>query len=239
MQTLTPVLELLAVVKNYHALRPLRIRELRVAPGETVAISGLDLPATEVFTGLVTGAMLPDEGNVRVFGEDTAGVSDADEWLQGLDRFGMISDRIALLEGFTVEQNIAVPLTLELDPLPTGIRDSVRMLAHESGVPSELLREPAGAIAPLVRKRVGIARALATNPQLLIVEHPNASLSTEPSVSLAADLYRVVRARRVTAVIVTSAAEFSRQADRHLLLDPATGLLRRPGLLARFTSKFE
>ena len=88
------------------------IRELRVLPGALVALMGLDGAGAEMFVNLVTGAMLPDDGQVRVFGFDTAAITDGDEWLRTLDRFGILSDRAVLLDELTVAQNLAMTLTL-------------------------------------------------------------------------------------------------------------------------------
>ena len=81
-----PVLELTGVTKNYGALRPLRLRQLIVGPGEQVALLGLDQPAAEVLINLVTGATLPDTGEVKVFGRSTADITESAEWLTLLDR---------------------------------------------------------------------------------------------------------------------------------------------------------
>ena len=64
----TPALEITGVTKSYQALRPLRLQSLTVAPGECVAISGVDAGAAEILVNLITGATLPDEGQIRVFG---------------------------------------------------------------------------------------------------------------------------------------------------------------------------
>src|SRR5262249_10574451 len=81
------VLRITGVRKQYNALRPLRLNDLVVAPGERVAISGLDAGAAEVFVNLVTGASVPDEGDVLVEGRSTSAIADGDQWLASLDRF--------------------------------------------------------------------------------------------------------------------------------------------------------
>ncbi len=91
-----------------------------MARGERVALAGIDAGGAEVMLNLVTGASLPDEGEVRVFGRRTADVSDGDEWLASLDCFGIVSERAVLLEGATLTQNLALPFTLEIDPVPAG-----------------------------------------------------------------------------------------------------------------------
>ena len=93
------IIEMTAVRKNYGGLRPLRIQALAVAAGERVAIAGIDAVGAELVVNLVTGASLPDEGEVRVFGARTQDLADGDEWLSSLDRFGIVTDRAVILEG--------------------------------------------------------------------------------------------------------------------------------------------
>src|SRR5436190_1306048 len=111
-----PVLELTGVTKAYGALRPLRLERLAMSAGDQVALMGLDQPATEVLINLLTGASLPDTGEVRIFGRSTSEITDSTDWLSTLDRFGIVSERAALLEPMTVIQNMAVPFSLEIEP---------------------------------------------------------------------------------------------------------------------------
>ena len=79
---------------------------------------GFDRPAAEVFVSLITGAALPDKGEVISLGRPTHDIADSDEWLAFVERFGIVSDRIVLLEAMTVAQNLAISFDLELDPVP-------------------------------------------------------------------------------------------------------------------------
>ena len=65
-----------------------------------------------MLVGLLTGALLPDAGDVQLFGKSTRDVGDSDAWLAMLDGVGILTDRAVLIEQFTVEQNIAMPFTL-------------------------------------------------------------------------------------------------------------------------------
>ena len=138
MSASSPIVEITAVRKSYGALRPLRIQSLSVLPGERVSIAGLDTPAAELMVNLVTGASVPDEGEIRVFGRRTVDVADGEEWLASLDRFGIVSDRAVLLEGATLAQNLALPFTLEIDPVSADTRErldaSCRGVRHRRGV---------------------------------------------------------------------------------------------------------
>jgi len=63
-----PLIDARGVRKNYGGLRPLRLAELTLAPGDRIAILGIDAPSAEILVNILTGATLPDEGEVRVFG---------------------------------------------------------------------------------------------------------------------------------------------------------------------------
>src|SRR5947207_6770885 len=118
-----PLVELTALSKDYHGLRPLRIEKLNLAAGELVAILGLDQPMAETFVNLVTGATLPDRGEVKVFGRPTSAIDDSADWLAVVDRFGIVSERAVLLDSLSVIQNLAIPFTLDIDPLPGDVRE--------------------------------------------------------------------------------------------------------------------
>lgn len=221
-----PVLEIRNVRKRYQALRPLRIRDLRIEEAERVGISGLDAGAAELLVNLVTGASLPDEGDISVFGRSTAAITNGDEWLASLDRFGIVSDRAVLLEGSTLEQNLAVPFTLEIDPIPAAIAGKIGALAQECGIPADALQHATGELAAPIRIRAHLARAIALEPLLLLLEHPTARIAGGDRRPLAADLVRISVARRLAVLILTNDEAFAREAaPRHLRLNQATGEL--------------
>src|SRR5215471_4038303 len=163
---MTNVLELVDIRKQYQSLRPLRLNDLRIEAGERVALSGLDAGAAEVLVNLVTGASLPDQGEVRVFGRATASISNGDEWLASLDRFGIVSPRAVLLDAASLLQNLAMPLTLAIDPIPAEAEQKARALARESGIPDEWLDRPVAALPPAIRARAHLVRAVALEPTL-------------------------------------------------------------------------
>jgi ABC-type transporter Mla maintaining outer membrane lipid asymmetry ATPase subunit MlaF len=225
--TLTPVLEITGVTRKYSALRPLRLTGLVVAPGERVAISGLDAAATELLVNLITGAGLPDEGDVRILGRSTRSIADGDEWLSSLDRFGIVSDRAVLLEGSSLAQNLAMPFTLDIDPVPQALMDRVSALAAECGIPLDLLPQRAGELPPHIRARAHLARGVALGPALLVIEHPTAALPQAEWRPLASVIARVAEARALATLIVTMDQEFGlAAAHRMVKLDGATGALR-------------
>ena len=220
-----PVLEISGIDKSYHSLRPLRIQTLTLEPGERVAISGIDAAAAEVLVNLVTGASLPDHGVVRVLGRPTAEIVDGDAWLASLDRFGIVSPRGVLLDSATIAQNVAMVFTLDIDPVAPDVGARVAALARECGIDD--LSAIMGAAQAAVRTRVHLARAVALEPALLILEHPTAGIADGEREALARDIATVADRRHLTTLIVTEDDRFAALvAGRALRLEPATGALK-------------
>lgn len=222
------VLELIDVSKDYRGLRPLRIQQLAVHPGEALALMGLDLVAAEVFVNLVTGATLPDRGEVRVFGRPTVSVSDSDEWLALVDRFGIVSARAVLLEGLSVIQNLSMPFTLDIEPPPDEIRARAQELAGEVGLPEALWPRPVLELSATDHVRVRLARALALDPAVLLLEHVTAAVPREDVRRLGEDVRAIAERRGAATVTATADADFAAAvASRALVLEAATGRLSK------------
>ena len=224
--TSEPIVEMRGIVKRYNALRPLRIAELSIAPRARVAVAGIDAPGAEVMLNLVTGASLPDEGEIKVFGRRTSDVSDGDEWLASLDRFGIVSERAVLLEGATLTQNLALPFTLEIDPVPPETIARVEALADACEIGRQYLSARAGEVAAGVRARVHLARAIALSPRLLLMEHPTAGLDDRERAAFGGVVARVCDQWTLTMLAVTQDLQFaSAAAHETLTLQGATGRL--------------
>jgi ABC-type transporter Mla maintaining outer membrane lipid asymmetry ATPase subunit MlaF len=223
-----PILHVSGVTKNYGALRPLRIDALTLAPGDQVALLGLDQPAAEVLINLLTGATLPDSGQVHVFGRSTADIADSSDWLATLDRFGIVSERAALLEPMSVIQNLAMPFSLAIEPPPPAIAVQASALAAEAGLDERLWQQRVGDLDPASRLRVRLARALALGPSVLLLEHPSAALPRTDIARFGADVRFIARQRTIATLTITADAGFARAiASATLALEPATGRLRR------------
>ncbi len=228
-----PVLRIANMRKAYQGLRPLRVRDLTIDAGQRVAVSGLDAGAAEVLVNLVTGASIPDEGEVAVLGHATASIADGDEWLSSLDRFGIVSPRAVLLDAATLLQNLAMPFTLDIDPVPPDVASRVTTLAIEAGLSGDVLQQPIAQLTPQARMRAHLVRAVALDPQLLVLEHPTASLPASDRRQFGGAVARMAEARSLATLILSEDQEFSRAAAHRLLaLQGATGELapRRRGL---------
>jgi ABC-type transporter Mla maintaining outer membrane lipid asymmetry ATPase subunit MlaF len=215
------------VTKDYRSLRPLRVESLDLHDGQTLALCGFDQMTAEILVDLITAAIVPDTGEVTVFGQPTTAIADREAWLQTLDQFGLLTERAVLVEQFTVEQNLAIPYSLSVENLSANLRERVAALAGEVGFSSLDLGRQSGVLPPLGRLRLRLGRALAINPKVLLAEHPNATLDREDAARFGADLKRIVNARGIAALVLTADQEFARAAaDEVLVLHPATGTLK-------------
>jgi ABC-type transporter Mla maintaining outer membrane lipid asymmetry ATPase subunit MlaF len=224
----TAVLEIEGIEKRYQGLRPLRLQALSIAPAERVAIVGVDAAAAEILINLVTGASVADRGTVRVLGRDNAAIASGDDWLASLDRFGMVSPRAVLLDAATLQQNLAMPFTLQIDPVEPDTARRVAELAADCGLstgPGAVdLSSLAGEVSPPVRARAHLARAIALDPALLLLEHPTADLPATALDAYAADIVKVADARRLALLLLTQDQAFAQKvAHRTLKWNPATG----------------
>lgn len=228
------VLEIAGVSKAYGALRPLRLRQLAVGAGESVAIVGLDQGAAEIFVNLITGATLPDAGEIRVFGRATAAIADSADWLATVDRFGIVSDRAVLLEQLSVVQNLAMPFTLDVEPPADDVRARAIALAVEVGLTESSLDRPVSELDASGLLRARLARAVALDPAVVLFEHPTAGVARADVAEAAARCRAVTEKRSIAAVVLTADHEYAAAAaSRVLTWDPASGRLRSGGWFSR------
>jgi predicted ABC-type transport system involved in lysophospholipase L1 biosynthesis ATPase subunit len=213
------------VRQEYGGLRPLRIQAFELRAKQRVAMLGIDKAAAEVLVNLMTGATTPASGEVRAFGRLTTDIPDSDAWLQALQQYGLLGARTVLIEQLTVEQNLAIPLTLAVDPMPADVRERVRTLGVELGLNERLAHQPA-ALSPLDLQRLRLGRALALGPRVLLAEHPSATLERADADTLAREMSQIVARREMSAIYITADRAFAeRVADEIVMLKPATGEL--------------
>ncbi len=233
-----PLVEIRAVVKHHGGLRPFRLRELSVEGGEVVVIGGPDEQAAAVFTDLLTGTTLPDEGEVVVAGRSTASLATPDDWLAFLDRFGLVSARAVLLDRLTIAQNLAVARTLDVDPMSAETRDAVGRMAAEVGLDPSALDAALSTGSALTRLRVRLGRALAHDPAVLAIEHPTLGLERHDVAEAARLIRRLGERRRLASIVVSADPEVLRAAaTRALTWRGATGELVRASWWPRWARR--
>lgn len=217
-----PLIHIVDVTRGYGGSRPLKIAELAVGPADRVVLSGFDAGAAETFVNLITGAALPESGQVRIDGRPTSEIATDTEWLASLDRFGLVSERAVLLEQLPVAANLALPMTLAIDPMTDDTRRLVERLAADIALTPRDLEAPASKLPPARRAALHLARAIATAPVMVILEHPTARLDQrDDSVRFGALLGSLAARRGFGYIAISEDSAFAKATGgRQLRLDP-------------------
>jgi polar amino acid transport system ATP-binding protein len=219
-----PWIEITEVSKQYGRTEPLRIGRLVVGRGDRITLTGVDAASAEAFVHLVTGAAVPDEGEVRIAGRSTRDIVTDTAWLASLDRFGLVSERAVLLEALPVAANLALPITLAIDPMAPEVAARVTALSDEVGLARARLAAPASSLSREERARVHLARALAVGPDVLLLERPTSGLDPPASDALGRVLRSLATARHLSWVALSDDAAFARAAGgARFRWDPSSG----------------
>ena len=162
------------VAKSFGRVQVLRDVSFTVVRGETVVIIGGSGCGKSTLLRLVAGVQRPDRGRVVLFGQDLAELS-PDGLGSVRKRFGMVFQEGALYNSMTVGDNIALPLREHMDLADEVIDIMVDMKLQLVGLRGFQRRMPAQ-LSSGQRKRVGLARALALDPEVLFYDEPTAGL---------------------------------------------------------------
>jgi len=223
--TSAPLIQIAGLTKSYPAPQPLRIAGLDIAASDRIVLSGLDEGAAEIFVHLVTGAAVPDEGAVLISGGNTRDIRTDTEWLTSLDQFGMVTRRAVLLETLSVAANLALPLTLSIEPMAQDVRVRAQKDAADVGLAADRIDGPVNALSELERLQLHLARAAANGPRLILLEHPTVALDQPADSRRFGEIVRAFSDTRGFGFVALSndAAFAKATAARQLKLDPATG----------------
>src|SRR5271169_4951419 len=161
--------------KSFGSQRVLNGVSLTVSRGETLAVLGRSGTGKSVLLRLIIGLEKPDSGSVRIHGQDIAGLG-LDELGEIRMKMGFLFQNAALYDSLTVEQNVAFPLRHHRKTMSKSEQgDRVMQLLAEVGMEGHLGKMPSD-ISGGMQKRVGLARALALEPDILLLDEPTAGL---------------------------------------------------------------
>lgn len=208
----------------------LRTISLQVQRGETLAVVGESGTGKSTLLRLILGLQLPDAGRVRVMGRDLHALQiDALRALRA--EVGMVFQGAALFDSLTTFENVAFALR-ERGELSDG---EIRARVHETLAlvdldPDEVSQTLPAQLSGGMRKRVGIARAVAPRPSLLLYDEPTAGLDPLTSETVTMLMQRLQHDLHVTSIVVShDVRAMLRIADRVALLrDGAFAFLGAP-----------
>ncbi|MCU0626893.1 MAG: ATP-binding cassette domain-containing protein [Gemmatimonadaceae bacterium] len=218
----TPAVELRHVSLAFE--RPvLRDVALTVATGETVAVLGESGTGKSTLLKLVLGLLDPDAGEVRVHGDVVNTMKQADR-LALRRGIGMVFQGAALFDSLTVHENVAFALREHLrlaeDEIATRVHEALRLVDLD---PAQVADQLPAQLSGGMRKRVGVARAIAHRPALLLYDEPTAGLDPLTTETVVALIARLQRELRVTSLVVShDVRAMLRLADRLALLHDGT-----------------
>jgi len=195
------VIEIQGVHKAFGSKKVLRGVDLGIERGETMVIIGGSGSGKSVLIKHVIGLLAPDQGHVEVAGEDLSGLK-GDALSQVRRRFGMLFQGAALFDSMPVWQNVGFALLEHTDMPKARVREVAQERLEWVGLTDVLDLMPAE-LSGGMRKRVGLARAIAMDPEILLYDEPTTGLDP----IMADVINRLIRSLQerleVTSVVIT------------------------------------
>jgi phospholipid/cholesterol/gamma-HCH transport system ATP-binding protein len=192
---------------------------LNVNRGETLAVLGRSGTGKSVLLRIIIGLETPDSGSVCINGQNIVGLA-LDRMSEIRMKMGFLFQHAALYDSLTVAENVAFPLVHHRKDMSRSERNErVRQLLVEVGMEGNLEKMPSD-ISGGMQKRVGLARALALDPEILLLDEPTAGLDPISSGEIDDLILKLQRERRMASIVVTHDLHSARTiANRLALLD--------------------
>src|SRR5690554_6326653 len=197
-----PVIELRGIVKSFGDLHVLRGINLDLYKGENLVVLGRSGTGKSVLIKIISGLLRPDQGSVMVLGEDVPSLNEKE--LQALRmRIGFSFQNSALYDSMTIRENLEFPLVrnkrnltrAEIDRSVEGVLDAVGLSDSIQQMPSELSGGQ--------RKRIGIARTLILQPDIMLYDEPTAGLDPITCIEINSLIKEVQEQYKTSSIIIT------------------------------------
>ena len=212
------IIEGIHLQKAFETTTVLRDVSFALDKGETLVVMGGSGSGKTVLLRLIAGLLRPDAGQIRVFGQDIEHLSE-EELLPIRRRLGYVFQGAALFDSLTVYENVAYPLREHTRLEEEEIRRRVVHFLSLVGLNDSVLGQLPAELSGGMRKRVGIARALIGEPEVMLYDEPTAGLDPTNSKMVAELIVRMGEGVCDSSIVVTHDLDLTKTvADRVAVL---------------------
>jgi phospholipid/cholesterol/gamma-HCH transport system ATP-binding protein len=202
----------------------LRDIHLQIPRGQTLAVIGESGCGKTVLLKTMIGLLHPSEGEVYFDGKDLSKLPEKELTRQRI-RFGYVFQNSALFDSMTIAQNVAFPLRQHREMDREDVQRTVLARLAEVGLSEDVIRKKPAELSGGMRKRVGLARALVMNPEILLYDEPTTGLDPIMSDVINELIMRTRSRYPVTSIVVTHDMRTAlKVADRIVMIYPLTSL---------------
>ena len=195
--------------------------DLTVARGETVAVLGRSGTGKSVLLKLLVGLQQPDRGSIRIEGQEITRLR-PDQLNEVRKKIGFLFQQAALYDSMKVEENVEFPLKRHTKLSAVERRERVRDLLAKVEMERDREKMPSE-ISGGMQKRVGLARALALDPEILLFDEPTAGLDPITAAEIGKLISQLQEERRMTSIVVTHDVHGAKSfCDRLVLMREGT-----------------
>jgi phospholipid/cholesterol/gamma-HCH transport system ATP-binding protein len=220
-----PLIEARNVSVQFDSQNILSNINVTIQRGQTVAVIGESGCGKTVFMKTLIGLICPTAGHILLDGFDLNAM-DQEQITLARRRFGFVFQNAALFDSMSIFDNVAFPLRQIKKISDQEISERVFQHLAEVGLPKNVTRKRPAELSGGMRKRVGLARALILNPEVLVYDEPTTGLDPIMSDVINELILETRRRYPVTSVVVTHDMRTARKvADRVLMFYPRTRLL--------------
>jgi phospholipid/cholesterol/gamma-HCH transport system ATP-binding protein len=210
--------------KSFGAQKVLNGIDLTLGSGKTLAVLGRSGTGKSVLLRLLIGLQKPDSGSIEIHGQEiTSATSDGMNAIR--KKMGFLFQHSALYDSLTVGENVAFPLRRHTKMTTAERNDRVKELLAGVGMEGDLEKMPCN-ISGGMQKRVGLARALALEPSILLLDEPTAGLDPITSREIDELILKLQKEREVASIVVTHDLHSAKTiADRIVLMHKGNVLM--------------